>query len=275
MEFIVDDLKSLFSPKSITVIGASRREGTLGKMFLDAIQMMNYKGSVYPINPKAESINELKCYANVLGLPIIPDLAIILLPKESVSKAVEEVASKGIKNIIVISAGFKEMGIEGDLREQELIKIVNKHDMRMIGPNSMGIFNTDPAVLLNATFSPTLPKPGHVGFISQSGALGVAVLELSKDFNLGFSCFVSTGNKADMGDADCLNYLAMDENTKSIILYQESIDKPAEFRKVCTEIVGKKPILTLKSGRTSSGLKAASSHTGVLLFLMIWSLTLF
>ena len=260
----MENLNSLFSPKSIAVVGASRREGTLGKMFLDAVQKMNYQGEIYPINPKADSVNGVKCYPEIQSLPLIPDLAIILLPKDIVIKAVEQIALKGIINIIVISAGFKETGREGEERERELVELVKKHGMRMIGPNSMGLFNTDPAVLLNATFSPTLPIPGHVGFISQSGALGVAVLELSKSIDLRFSCFVSTGNKADVSDVDCLKYLAEDNNTNTIILYQESLDQPGEFRKICTEIVKKKPVLTLKAGRTSSGLKAASSHTGAL-----------
>jgi acetyltransferase len=257
-------LKRLFAPQSIAVIGASRREGTLGKMFLDAIVQMNYQGTTYPVNPKADQINNLTCYPDIASVPDVPDLAIILLPKEMVYKAVEDTAAKKIRNIVVISAGFKETGGEGKNRESELLELVRRNDIRMIGPNSMGLFNTDPDLSLNATFSPTAPIPGHVGFISQSGALGVAVLELSQKKGLGFSSFVSTGNKADVGDVDCLHFLSDDENTKAIILYQESIDDPAAFRNICQEIVTKKPVLALKAGRTKSGLKAASSHTGAL-----------
>jgi acetyltransferase len=257
-------LKRLFAPQSIAVIGASRREGTLGKMFLDAIVKMNYRGKIYPVNPKADKINHLTCYKDISNVPEIPDLAIILLPKDMVNKTVEKTAEKKIKNIVVISAGFKEMGEEGKNREAELLKLVRKHNMRMIGPNSMGLFNTHPDLSLNATFSPTTPIPGHVGFVSQSGALGVAVLELSQKMGLGFSSFVSTGNKADVGDVDCLRFLSDDQNTKAIILYQESIDDPPAFRNSCLDIVSKKPLLTLKAGRTKSGLKAASSHTGAL-----------
>ncbi len=257
-------LISIFAPKSIAVIGASRRDGSLGKMFLDAVVGMNYKGSIYPINPKAERINNIRCYTDISSIPDIPDLAIILLPKEMVLDAVQTVAQKKVKNIIIISAGFKEVGAEGREREKTLVAYIKNNNMRMIGPNSMGLFNTDPSISLNATFSPTPPIPGHVGFISQSGALGVAVLELSQNLGLGFSCFVSTGNKADINDADCLRFLAGDKNTKTIILYQESIENPATFRKICMEIIPHKPILALKAGRTKSGLKAASSHTGVL-----------
>ncbi len=257
-------LISLFAPKSIAVIGASRRDGTLGKMFLDAVVGMDYKGSIYPINPKAATINNIPCYANISSIPDIPDLAIILLPKEMVLDEVQALAQKGIRNIVVISAGFKEVGSEGRMRENALVACIQSNNMRMIGPNSMGLFNTAPSISLNATFSPTPPIPGHVGFVSQSGALGVAVLELSQKLGLGFSCFVSTGNKADISDADCLRFLAEDNNTHTIILYQESIENPAAFRKICSEIVPHKPIFTLKAGRTESGFKAASSHTGAL-----------
>jgi acetyltransferase len=257
-------LKKLFAPQSVAVIGASRREGTLGKMFLDAIVRMNYHGKIYPVNPKADQINNLTCYKDISNVPEIPDLVIILLPKEMVYEAIEKTAQKKIKNIVVISAGFKEVGEEGKIRENELLKLVSKHKMRMIGPNSMGLFNTHPDISLNATFSPTTPIPGHVGFISQSGALGVAVLELSQKLGLGFSSFVSTGNKADVGDVDCLRFLSNDQNTRVIIIYQEGIDHPTAFRNSCLDIVPKKPVLTLKAGRTKSGLKAASSHTGAL-----------
>ncbi|TFG98988.1 MAG: hypothetical protein E4H13_09320 [Calditrichales bacterium] len=254
----------LFAPKSIAVIGASRRDGSLGKMFLDAIVRMDYQGTVYPINPKAEQINNIPCYPDIQSLPAQPDLAVILLPKEMVLNVVQDLADHGIKNVVVISAGFREVGAEGALRETALLDVVRKNGMRMIGPNSMGLFNTAPGISLNATFSPTLPLRGHVGFISQSGALGVAVLELSQALGLGFSHFTSTGNKADVGDVECLQFLAEDAHTKTIILYQEGIDRPDEFRRVCTRIVKEKPILTLKAGRTGSGLRAASSHTGAL-----------
>jgi acetyltransferase len=260
----LNSLKKLFAPQSIAVIGASRREGTLGKMFLDAIVQMNYHGKTYPVNPKADQINNLTCYPDIASVPDVPDLAIILLPKEMVYKAVEDTADKKIRNIVVISAGFRETGKEGRKRESELLELVRRNDIRMIGPNSMGLFNTDPDLSLNATFSPTTPIAGHVGFISQSGALGVGVLELSQKKGLGFSSFVSTGNKADVGDVDCLRFLSDDKNTQAIILYQEGIDNPMALRNICQEIVVKKPILALKAGRTKSGLKAVSSHTGAL-----------
>ncbi len=257
-------LNTLFAPKSVAVVGASRRDGTLGKMFIDALVGMKYTGIIYPINPKADEINGIQCFPNIESVPETPDLAIILLPKEMVFQAVEAIAKKKIKNIVVISAGFKEVGEEGKEREDALVDLIRKNGIRMVGPNSMGIFNTHPDLSLNATFSTNPPIPGHVGFISQSGALGVAVIELSERIGLGFSSFVSTGNKADIGDVEGLQFLSDDNNTKVVILYQESIDNPTALRKVCIEIIPRKPVLTLKAGRTASGLKAASSHTGAL-----------
>ena len=257
-------MDKFFSPKSVAIIGASRKEGSLGKMFLDAVQRMQYCGHIYLVNPKATEINGLVCYPGIKNLPKIPDIAIILLAKEYVIGTVKILAETGVKNVIVISAGFKEVGEEVEKEEQTLLDIIRKNSMRMLGPNCMGLFNTNPGISLNATFSPTLPIPGNVAFISQSGALGVAVLELSKKIGLGFSIFVSTGNKADIDDVDVLQFLNEDENTRSIILYQESIDRPNEFRKICSEIVPKKPIFSLKAGCTESGLRAASSHTGAL-----------
>jgi acetyltransferase len=248
----------------VAVVGASRRSGSLGKMFLDAIVQMKYKGKIFPINPKSDQINNITCYQNISNVPEIPDLAIILLPKHLVYKAVEEIAQKKIRNIVVISAGFKEVGEEGRKREEALVKLIRENGIRMVGPNSMGVFNTNPKLLLNATFSTNPPIPGHVGFISQSGALGVAVIELSQRISLGFSGFISTGNKADIGDVECLRFLSEDNNTKVVILYQESIDDPTALRNTCKEIIPLKPVLTLKAGRTQSGLKAASSHTGAL-----------
>jgi acetate---CoA ligase (ADP-forming) len=260
----VSEFEKLLAPKSIVIIGASRKEGSLGKMYLDAVIKFQYTGKIYLVNPKAEEIEGIKCYPDIDSLPQKPDLAIILLPKDFVIAVVEQLAKNDIKNIVVISAGFKEVGGEGIERENQLLELIQKNDMRMVGPNSMGIFNTVKDLSFNGTFSPTPPNTGHVGFISQSGALGVAVLELSMERGLGFSVFVSTGNKTDINDVEILEYLSNDDNTKVAMLYQESIDNPDKFREVCTRFVQRKPVLVLKAGRTKSGLKAASSHTGAL-----------
>jgi len=260
----VPNLERLFGPQSIAIIGASRHEGSLGKMYLDAVIDMKYTGEIFLVNPNAKEINGIPCYPDINSLPEVPDVAVILLSKNYVIETVSMLAQKSVQNVIVISAGFKEVGAEGEKLENALLDFVRSNDIRMIGPNSMGLFNTDPLISLNATFSPTPPKPGHVGFISQSGALGVGILELSKRIGLGFSVFVSTGNKADIGDVDVLQYLKDDLNTKVIMLYQESIDHPLKFRDLCNKIVPNKPILTLKAGRTKAGLRAATSHTGAL-----------
>jgi len=257
-------LSNILRPKSIAVIGASRKEGSLGRMFLEAVLRMNYKGKIYPVNPKAEDINGIKVYPDLESLPEKPDMAVILLAHRFVLQSVEILGKAGIKDVIVISAGFKEVGGEGITREKELIFLGKKYDMNILGPNCMGVFNTDPEFSFNGTFSPTLPKPGHTAYISQSGALAVAVLELNADTDLGFSIFVSTGNKADITDNEALEFLLDDDNTKVVTLYLESIDQPAGFSETCRKLSAVKPVLAVKAGRTASGLKAASSHTGAL-----------
>jgi len=257
-------LDKILRPKSIVVIGASRKEGSLGRMFLEAILRMNYTGKIYPVNPKAETIGSLTVYPSVGELPEKPDLGIILLPYQYVNSSLVELGEHGIRNVIVISAGFREIGGAGVEREKELLRTASEYNMSFLGPNCMGIFNTDPSVSFNGTFSPILPKPGHVAYISQSGALGVAILELSAHTDLGFSVFVSTGNKADISDHDVLNFLVDDSNTRVITLYLESIHRPDEFRASCSKLSALKPVLAVKAGRTDSGVKAASSHTGAL-----------
>jgi acetyltransferase len=257
-------LEKILRPKSIVIIGASRKEGSLGKTFIDAILRMQFTGSIYPVNPKADEISGIKAYPHIHSLPEQPDLAVILLAYPFVAETMKALGRQGIKNVIVISAGFKEVGAEGVLREQTLLHIANENGMNLLGPNCMGVFNTEPNVSFNGTFSPALPKAGHVAYISQSGALGVAIMELLADTDLGFSVFVSAGNKADITDNDVLEFLAEDPNTKVITLYLESIDEPAGFKNIARHISAKKPILALKAGRTESGLKAASSHTGAL-----------
>jgi len=257
-------LSKILQPKSIAVIGASRKEGSLGKMFLEALLRMNFTGAIYPINPKADFIDGIKVYSSLDTLPGKADLAVILLSYQYVLPAVDELAKAGVKDIIVISAGFKEVGGEGIRREEDLKILKQKYNLNILGPNCMGAFNTDAAYSFNGTFSPTLPLPGHVAYISQSGALGVAVLELNAHSDLGFSVFVSTGNKADISDTDVLDFLAEDDNTHVVTMYMESIDQPRSFQAVSRKLAAKKPLLAVKAGRTESGHKAASSHTGAL-----------
>jgi acetyltransferase len=258
------NLEGFFKPKSIAVIGASRKEGSLGWVFFDKLLHFGYTGKIFPVNPQATEINNIPCYPAVEDIPEIPELAVILVKKELAVEAVESCGKKGIKNIIMITAGFREIGGEGITREAQLLEVLGKYGMRMIGPNCMGIINTDPEVQLNASFSPTEPFSGNVAFLSQSGALGVAVLEMSKMLHLGFSLFISEGNKADLIDSDFLEYLLTHEKTEVIALYLESIEDTGRFRKVTSQLSRQKPVIVLKAGSSESGALAASSHTGAL-----------
>jgi acetyl coenzyme A synthetase (ADP forming)-like protein len=258
------DLIKFFEPKSIAIIGASRKEGSLGHVFLENLIKYGYTGKLYPINPNTSEINGITCIPNIENLQEMPDMAVILIRKELAVSAAEECGRKGIKNIIMITAGFREVGGEGIKREKELMKKVRKYKMHLIGPNCMGVINTDRRFRMNASFSPTEPFQGNVAFISQSGALAVAVLEMSKALHLGFSIFVSEGNKTDLTDNDFLDFLASHEHTKVITLYLESLEHIARFRKNAANVSRKKPIIAVKAGRSKSGAKAASSHTGAL-----------
>ncbi len=258
------DLDGFFQPQSIAVIGASRKEGSLGRVFFDNLMKFNYRGKLYPINPKAPEINNVPCYPDIASLPETPDLAVIMVRKDLAIEAVKACGEKGIKNIIMITAGFREVGGEGVEREEQLMKVLRQYDMRMIGPNCMGIINTDPEVSLNASFSPTEPYVGNVAFVSQSGALGVAVLEMCKALRLGFSVFISEGNKADLVDHHFLEYLETHPNTRVVTLYLESIEEADRFRKIAQRLSRRKPVIAVKAGRSESGARAASSHTGAL-----------
>ena len=257
-------LDRFLSPASVCIVGASRKENSLGKAMLNIMQQMDYRGKIYPINPNADVINDLKVYPSINDLPETPDLAIVLLPFQMVAESLEQLGKFGIKNVVVVSAGFREIGGEGVDREKELIKIKERYNLNLLGPNCMGFFNTAPDSSFNGTFSPTVSNPGNIAFISQSGALGVGIMELAVDTDLGFSLFVSTGNKSDINDNDILEYLYTDPNTNVIAMYLESIDQPEIFRNICRKIAAVKPILAVKAGRTESGLRAASSHTGAL-----------
>ncbi len=258
------NLDGFFKPESIAIVGASRKEGSLGRVFFDNVIKFGYSGKLYPVNPKTPDIGGVECFASIGDIPEVADVAVILVRKELALEAVAGCGEKGIKNIIMITAGFREVGGEGVRREKELLELIRKYDMRMIGPNCMGLINTDPDVKLNASFSPTEPYEGNVAFLSQSGALGVAVLEMSKTLRLGFSLFISEGNKADLNDADFLEYLADHEPTSVVTLYQESIEETDRFRKVVSQLSRRKPVIAVKAGRSARGARAASSHTGAL-----------
>lgn len=257
-------LDSIFKPRSIAVIGASRHKGSIGREMMHNLIEYEFNGKVFPVNPKADVIHSMKVYDTVLQITDDIDLAIVVVPKQYVPQALEDCGRRGIGGVIVISAGFREVGEEGMRREEELIAICEKYNMRMVGPNCMGVVNTHADFCLNATFAPTPPLPGNLGFLSQSGAMGVAILEHARELNLGCSMFCSMGNKADVNTIDLLEYWEDDPETQVILMYLESFGEPRKFTSLARRVVRKKPVLCVKSGRTLAGARAAISHTGAL-----------
>ncbi len=268
-------LDAIFRPKSIAIIGASRRRGSIGREILHNLIEYEFNGPVFPINAHAEVIHSIKCYPSVLDVPHDIDMAVVVVPKEQAVAIVEECGKKGIKGIVMITAGFREVGGKGIEREEQLAEIIKRYGMRMVGPNCMGAINTDPQYRMDATFAPSLPLEGNVGFLSQSGALGAAILDTALDLNLGFSMFVSVGNKVDISGNDLVEYWQDDHRTQVILLYLESFGDPVRFTRLAREIVKNKPIIAVKSGRTRAGALAASSHTGALAGLDVGTNALF
>lgn len=256
-------LDAFFKPNAIAVIGASRDPEKLGYSVLANVVESGFSGGIYPINPKAEQILGFKAYAALEALPEVPELAVIVIPYPYVPAAVEECGNAGVKGVVVISAGFREVGMEGLEREIEVQEITRRFNMRLIGPNCLGVIDTHTP--LNATFAAGTPHAGPIAFMSQSGALGTAILDLSlAGKRLGLSKFVSLGNKMDVAEADLLRYLADDEETRVILSYSEGLPSGREFMDVAREVTRKKPVIIVKSGVTQSGQRAVSSHTGSL-----------
>jgi acetyltransferase len=259
-------LDPVFHPQSIAVVGASTRPGTVGNDIFRNLLFAEFKGSVYPVNPKAKSIYGVHAYDNLTEIPSDIDLAVLIVPSSAVLNVVDEAISKGVKGIVVISAGFKEVGHEGAVLEAKLAAKVREAGIPLIGPNCLGIINTDPDVSMNAAFGRKMPEPGNLAFISQSGALCTSVLDYAEERQMGFSKFISFGNKADVNEIDLLEYLAKDEKTSVIAMYLEDITNGRQFIETVRKIFweNNKPILCLKSGRSPEGAKAVSSHTGSL-----------
>ncbi|UCC24731.1 MAG: acetate--CoA ligase family protein [Gemmatimonadales bacterium] len=257
-------LDAFFRPESIAVVGTSRRPGTIGYQILDNILRHGYKGVVYPVNPHASAVHSIRAYPSVTAIPGPVDLAVVVVPKEHVPPVVEECGEKGVKGLVVISAGFKEVGGEGIERERELVEVVRKHGMRLVGPNCMGLLNTEPGVSVNATFAPNMPPPGPLSFMSQSGALGVTILDYAAEYGIGIHQFVSVGNKPDVSGNDLIEYWENDPGTRVILMYIENFGNPRRFTRIARRVTRKKPIVVVKAGRTGAGARAASSHTGAL-----------
>lgn len=261
---VAASLLPVFYPRSVAVIGASRDPGSIGGRLMRNVLDGRFSGAVYPVNPSSPVVGSVRAYRSVLDIPDPVDVAVVIVPAESVIPVVAECAEKGVKGLVIISAGFSETGDEGAQRERELLRLVREAGMRMIGPNCMGLLNTDPVVSLDLTFAPAFPPRGNVAMSSQSGALGIAILDYARQLDIGISTFVSVGNKADVSGNDLLLYWEGDPATDVILLYLESFGHPRRFARIARRIGKHKPIIAVKSGRTSAGARAASSHTGAL-----------
>lgn len=259
-----EPLDAIFRPRSIAVVGASRRRGSIGHEILHNLVEHDFQGVVFPVHPSARVIHSIKAYPTVLDIPDPVDLAVIVVPYRHVLQVVDECGRKGVRGLVVITAGFREVGGEGIAREEALLELVRCYDMQLVGPNCMGVINTEPGVSMNATFAPTFPPPGPIGFMSQSGALGVTILDYACELGLGISMFVSVGNKADVSGNKLIDYWGRDPGTRLIVMYNESFGDPRRFTRLARRITKEKPILAVKAGRTRTGALAASSHTGAL-----------
>ncbi|MGA1796490.1 MAG: acetate--CoA ligase alpha subunit [bacterium] len=255
-------LKKLFSPHSVAVIGASREQGKVGHEVLKNLILGGFDGHIYPVNPKADKILGKRCFPDLSDIKGRIDLAVIVIPAKLVPHALEKCGEKKVPAAIVISAGFKETGKDGAGFEREMLECARRNDIRILGPNCLGLINTD--FRLNASFSPDMPLQGSIGFFSQSGALGTAILDWAVGEKIGFSKFISLGNKADISEIDILQVLGEDPHTKVILGYLESVENGSEFIRIAREISKKKPIIIAKAGSTKAGARAASSHTGSL-----------
>ncbi len=263
----MNQLDAIFSPRSVAVVGASTTPGKVGHDIFVNILQGDFQGTLYPVNPRAIHVKSVKAYPSISELPEPVDLAIIVLPPQKALSAVEESAKIGIKGLVIVSAGFREVGKEGREIEDRIVSKCRDAGIRMVGPNCLGVINPNPSVRLNASFSTHMPASGHISFISQSGALCTAVLDFAADRDFGFSKFVSIGNKADVDELELLLYLHNDPETHVIMVYLEELSRGLEFIKTAKMITSgarPTPILVVKSGRTVAGQQAAASHTGSL-----------
>jgi acetyl coenzyme A synthetase (ADP forming)-like protein len=258
----MSDLKSLLHPKSVAVIGASKTPGKIGYAVIENIKASGYTGEVYPINPKEQEIAGYKAYPNVRDVKKPIDVAVFCVPAAASLSVAEDCGQAGVKHLVVITAGFKEIGGEGKKLEEDLVKIARKYGMRITGPNILGVMDTHTPI--NATFAKDMALKGNIAFISQSGALCVAILDWSLQRGLGFSQFISIGNKSDLNEADFIEAVADDPNTKVICLYLEDVVDGDRFIEAARNATKKVPVIVFKSGITAAGAKAASSHTGAL-----------
>lgn len=257
-------IRNFFYPNSICIPGASTKELSIGYEILKTIKKFNYPGKIFPVNPKADEILGFHCYHSISQIPHQIDLAIIVVPKRYTVDTVEELLAKNVKSIILITAGFKETGTAGKLLEEEIVNMIRSAGARLVGPNCMGVINTQPDVNLNTTFVAEKPEVGKIACLSQSGALGAMILNSLRLTDIRFTHFISVGNKADLNENDFIKFWQSDDNIEIITMYLESFEDGFEFIKLLMLNEVTKPIVVLKAGRTESGMRAASSHTGAL-----------
>jgi acetyl coenzyme A synthetase (ADP forming)-like protein len=252
----------LFSPKSVAIIGASQKALSIGNVITKNLLKYEYKGAIYPINPNADEILGVKAYPSILAVPGDIDLAHMVIPAKFAPGAMDECGKKGVKFVIINSAGFKEVGEEGLAIENEVIAIAKKYGIRIFGPNCQGIINTDPEIRAYCDFTFTFPEPGHISIVAQSGGVGALFMQAIHDLGVGMRFYASNGNACDISISEILRYYGNDEKTRAIILYAEGFSDPAEFMDAAREVAAKKPVLGMRAGRTDEGAKAATSHTG-------------
>lgn len=271
----IASLRAFLNPRSIAVIGASQRKAHIGNIIFSNLLRYGFNGVVYPVNPGADAVASVKAYPSVLDIPGDVDLAVLVVPAERVPGVLEECGRKGVRGVVVISAGFGESGGEGLAVQNKLVATARSYGMRLVGPNCFGIVNTSPQVNMNATFSLVYPPSGNVSLSAQSGALGLAILEYARTLNIGLSTFVSLGNRADVSSNDLLQYWQQDPATDVILLYLESFGNPRKFARIARSVTAIKPVVAIKSGRTPAGSRAAASHTGALATAEVFSDALF
>jgi acetate---CoA ligase (ADP-forming) len=264
-EAAVNAMRTFLSPRSVAVIGASRDSSSIGGRLFHNLLMSEFHGPVYPVNPKAAVVHGVVAYPSVTEVPGEVDVAFVVVPATHIADVARECGAKGVRGLVVISAGFAEVGGDGQARQDDLVQICRAHGMRIIGPNCMGIVNTSDEIRLNGTFASVYPPRGRVGFLSQSGALGLAVMQYATELGVGLSSFVSVGNKADISGNDLVAYWDEDPDTDVVLLYLESFGNPRRFARLARDIGRRKPIIAVKSGRSAAGARAAASHTGALL----------
>ncbi|WP_089936129.1 bifunctional acetate--CoA ligase family protein/GNAT family N-acetyltransferase [Candidatus Entotheonella palauensis] len=257
-------IRTLLHPRSIAVVGASERAGSIGAALLGNLIHHGFTGSIYPVNPRASILEGLPAFATVSAIEAPVDLAIIAVPATAVEASIRDCAQAGVHSVVVISSGFGEVSGEGRETEARLRQLVRGAGMRLVGPNCMGILNTDPEVSMNGVFTPVWPPAGNIGMLSQSGALGLAILDYVHTRNVGISTFLSVGNRADVSSNDLLAYWADDPRTDVIVLYLESFGNPRKFARIAPDVAKRKPVIAMKSGRSIAGTRAASSHSASL-----------